>query len=154
MSTAATGSKDVPGGVRSLQLTHLSELKRGNLQQIQKHIKQSFTPVTFWWNHILSILSLVTQSCTNNSYSLNGNTLHYWLSYYEDYRHFEGILSKESFELYVIVLDDIFTRDLWETPKIFKMTLIINDNLSSIYQFSCSIPLLSFDHASFYFVYV
>lgn len=111
------------------------------------------TPVTFWWNHILSILSLVTQSCTNNSYSLNGNTLHYWLSYYEDYRHFEGILSKESFELYVIVLDDIFTRDLWETPKIFKMTLIINDNLSSIYQFSCSIPLLSFDHASFYFVY-
>jgi hypothetical protein len=65
----------------------------------------------------------------------------YWLSYYEDYRHFEGILSKESFELYVIVLDNIFTRDLWETPKIFKMTLIINDNLSSIYQFSCSIPL-------------
>jgi hypothetical protein len=52
---------------------------------------------------------------TNNSYSLNGNTLHYWLSYYEDYRHFEGILSKESFELYVIVLDDIFTRDLWYT---------------------------------------
>ena len=111
------------------------------------------TPVAFWWNHILSILSLVTQSCTNNSCSLNGNTLHYWLSYYEDYRHFEGILSKESFELYVIVLDDIFTRDLWETPKIFKMTSIINDNLSSIYQFSCSIPLLSFDHVSFFFVY-
>jgi hypothetical protein len=82
------------------------------------------TPVPFRWNHILLVLSLVTQFCTNNSYSLNGNTLHYWLSYYEDYRHFEGILSllSQSFELYVIVLHNIFTRDLWKTLKISKMT--------------------------------
>ena len=113
------------------------------------------TPVPFRWNHILLVLSLVTQFCTNNSYSLNGNTLHYWLSYYEDYRHFEGILSllSQSFELYVIVLHNIFTRDLWKTLKITKMTLIIKDNLSPIYQFSCSIHLLSFDHVNFCFAY-
>ena len=91
----------------------------------------------------------VTPFCTNNSYSLYGNTLHYWLSYCEDYRHCEGILSllSQAFELYMKVSLAIFGRHL----RFLKLTLIINDNLSPIYRFLYSIHLLSFN---VYFVYV